>query len=100
MSPNEVNKPNQTNSKAAKVLKYLMMGMTVEMGDYKIMMAETNTGGYKPVMIAERSSGGVVLDEVVLGMDITLESFISLAEKMTDDELIMLAANKVLSEGF
>lgn len=72
---------------AAQVLKHMNGGNEVNLGGYTCILAETEHGGSQLMY-------KVGEDEWMGFMSMDLDSFITLCGKLTEEELVIMAANR------
>lgn len=89
--------------KAIKVLKALAAGQEVEIDGRIYSLGEYVDGGYGLSVKGQRWSHGKkpFIDEpeiMWLDADMPLNAFLDLCEKISDDDLFILAAEKALTE--
>ena len=93
-----------TNVRFVRVLEAMLWGIEAKIAGHRARLAETDTGGYKPVCIMTMTEQETNKDkEVVLGADMTLEDFSSAVERhMSDGEydriMTEYAASRTLTE--
>ena len=90
MKIDEIEKYRTKDREPLIYLQSLLNGSSLQIGDYKYCLAETETGGCQLVMITD--------DNHVLGSDMTIGDFITYAIK-NKENVFLAVANNVLNEG-
>ena len=77
------------------VMHALLMGLPVQDGDYTLYLLERETGGRD--LFFKYVKGGDEGKEMWLHYEMTFGGFIAMCERMSDEELTLLAMNTALN---
>ena len=90
MKLEEVNIPKLDDHKCVHILKLLLAGYKIKLAGHECQFAESKNGGYQLFTTTDK--------DTVIGMDFTLEYFISQCNLMSDEDIIVASVNKVLND--
>lgn len=86
MKLSEITKSNLNDAqKIMVVLKALFAGLEVRLGDWSVVLAQSNGGGYVPTVIMGHSKNGVQLEDRVLNSGFSFEAITQLAQDMDEE---------------
>ena len=78
--------------KVCKILQYLYEGNTIKIDGYTYCMSENNEVG---VMVYDEN---MISNEKMLLVDYSLNDFIKICDKLSNEDIFILCANKVLQD--